>query len=87
MSDQAPDIRRPEAIDAAWLTRALQTSGVDAVVSDFTAAPVGTGQIGDSVRFRLRYARGGDDVQPAGGDEPGGVRRGFGGRRLVAPDE
>lgn len=60
MSDHAPDIRRPEAIDAGWLTRALQMSGVDAVVSDFTAAPVGTGQIGDSVRFRLRYARGGD---------------------------
>ena len=35
----APDIRRPEAIDAAWLTRALQASRVDAVVSDFTAAP------------------------------------------------
>lgn len=64
MNDQAPDIRRPEAIDAAWLTRALQASGVDAVVSDFTAAPVGTGQIGDSVRFRLRYARGGD-IAPA----------------------
>lgn len=62
MSDHAPDIRRPEAIDAAWLTRALQASGVDAVVSDFAAAPVGTGQIGDSVRFRLQYARGGDEA-------------------------
>ena len=56
----APDIRRPEAVDAAWLTRALQAGGVDAVVESFTAKPVGTGQIGDSVRFALTYARGGE---------------------------
>lgn len=56
----APDIRRPGDIDAAWLTRALQAGGVDAVVSAFTAKPIGTGQIGDSVRFRLDYARGGE---------------------------
>lgn len=58
----APDIRRPEAIDADWLTRALQHAGVDAVVSGFDAAAVGTGQIGDSIRFRLTYARGGADA-------------------------
>ncbi len=52
-----PDIRRPGAVDAAWLTAVLQHTGVDAVVSGFTAANVGTGQIGDSVRFRLEYAR------------------------------
>ena len=52
-----PDIRRPGAVDAAWLTAVLQNAGVDAVVSGFTAANVGTGQIGDSVRFRLEYAR------------------------------
>lgn len=52
-----PDIRPPGAIDAAWLTAVLQTGGVDAVVAGFTAQPVGTGQIGDSVRFRLRYER------------------------------
>jgi len=52
-----PDIRRPGDIDAAWLTAVLQGAGVDAVVADFTAAAVGTGQIGDSVRFRLAYAR------------------------------
>ena len=59
-----PDIRRPEAIDAAWLTTALQSAGVDAVVSAFEAKPVGTGQIGDSVRFKLAYERGGD-IAPA----------------------
>lgn len=53
----SPDIRRPGDIDAAWLTAVLQGAGVDAVVSGFTAAGVGTGQIGDSVRFRLDYAR------------------------------
>jgi len=58
MSDSPPDIRRPGAVDASWLTRVLQGAGVDAVVSDFTAKAVGTGQIGDSVRFTLRYARG-----------------------------
>jgi aminoglycoside phosphotransferase (APT) family kinase protein len=54
----SPDIRRPEAVDAAWLTAALQANGVDAVVAAFEAQAVGTGQIGDTVRFRLRYARG-----------------------------
>ena len=55
-----PDIRRPEAVDADWLTRALQAGGVNAVVESFTARAVGTGQIGDSVRFSLTYARGGE---------------------------
>ena len=53
---QSLDIRRPEAIDAAWLTVALQANGIDAVVADFGARAVGTGQIGDSVRFELGYA-------------------------------
>jgi hypothetical protein len=56
------DIRRPEAIDAAWLTRALQAAGLEAVVDGFEAAPIGTGQIGDSVRFRLTYSRACDDA-------------------------
>ena len=57
-----PDIRRPGAVDAAWLTAVLQQGGVDAVVKGFTAANVGTGQIGESVRFELAYARRGDDA-------------------------
>lgn len=55
-----PDLRRPEAIDAAWLTRALQSAGIDAVVRAFEARPVGAGQIGDSVRLKLSYERGGE---------------------------
>jgi len=72
----APDIRRPGAVDAAWLTAVLQHAGIDAVVRSFTAKGVGTGQIGDSVRFRLDYARSGPDAPaslvgkfPAAGDE------------------
>ena len=57
-----PDIRRPGAIDADWLTAVLRQSGVDAVVKGFRAANVGTGQIGESVRFKLDYARGGNDA-------------------------
>jgi aminoglycoside phosphotransferase (APT) family kinase protein len=51
-----PDIRPPDAIDAAWLSVVLQQGGVDAVVDGFTARPIGTGQIGDSIRFELTYA-------------------------------
>jgi hypothetical protein len=56
------EIRRWDAIDARWLTQALQASGVDAEVEAFTAKPVGTGQIGDSIRFSLVYARAADDA-------------------------
>jgi hypothetical protein len=71
-----PDIRRPGAVDAAWLTKVLQQGGVDAVVKGFRARDVGTGQIGDSVRFELDYVRAGADGPaslvgkfPAAGDE------------------
>ncbi len=57
-----PDIRRPGEIDAAWMTAMLQEAGIDAVVRGLTSKSVGTGQIGDSVRFVLDYERGGDDA-------------------------
>lgn len=57
---EAPDLRAPQEIDAAWLTALLQGAGIDAEVAGFDARPIGSGQIGDSVRFSLRYARGGD---------------------------
>jgi len=50
------DIRPPAAIDADWLTALLRLGGVDAVVDRVSARPIGTGQIGDSVRFSLDYA-------------------------------
>lgn len=71
-----PDIRMPGDVDAAWLTAVLQAGGVDAVVRSFTAKGVGTGQIGDSVRFTLDYERGGETAPaslvgkfPAAGEE------------------
>ena len=71
-----PDIRRPVAVNADWLTAVLQRAGVDAVVKSFTARNVGTGQIGESVRFALDYARAANDAPaslvgkfPAPGDE------------------
>lgn len=54
-----PLVERPEAVDDAWLTDALHASGAldpDAAVVGFTTEPVGTGQMGDSVRFRLEYS-------------------------------
>ena len=54
---ERPDIRARQAIDAAWLTAVLREGGVDAVVERFSATPIGTGQIGDSIRFELEYAR------------------------------
>jgi aminoglycoside phosphotransferase (APT) family kinase protein len=71
-----PDIRLPGEIDAPWLTAVLQAGGVDAVVSSFTSQRVGTGQIGDSIRFKLAYERRGADAPdslvgkfPAAADE------------------
>ncbi|MGH6958279.1 MAG: phosphotransferase [Caulobacteraceae bacterium] len=53
---KAPDIRPPAAIDAAWIERVLRLDGIEAVVDRVSARPIGTGQIGDSVRFTLEYA-------------------------------
>jgi len=77
MTDLArPDIRPPGAIDAAWMTRVLRQGGVEATVESVAAQPVGTGQIGDSVRFRLGYAHAAPDAPaslvgkfPAAGEE------------------
>lgn len=57
-----PDIRSPGEIDAEWLTAVLQHGGIDAAVSGFTARSVGTGQIGDSMRFMLEYSARGPDA-------------------------
>jgi hypothetical protein len=60
----AADIRPPGALGPAWFTQVLQAAGVEAVVANVTAQPVGTGQIGDSIRFTLTY-RYGAGVAPA----------------------
>ncbi len=47
-----------EQIDAGWLTAVLAQAGVGngSVVSSFTAKPIGTGQVGESVRFTLQWS-------------------------------
>ncbi len=49
-------ILRPNAITPDWLTAVLRAGGVDAPVRDFTMKPIGTGQIGQSMKFVLDYA-------------------------------
>jgi hypothetical protein len=49
-------ILRPEAITPRWLSDVLRAGGVDAEVRGFAMKSVGTGQIGQSVRFTLDYA-------------------------------
>lgn len=48
----------PGAVTSAWLSRVLVHAGHDCEVGDFDAANVGTGQVGQNVRFKLRYRRG-----------------------------
>lgn len=50
-----PPILAPEAITSGWLTAVLAMGGVNARVRDFTMRRIGTGQIGQSVRFDLDY--------------------------------
>ena len=49
-------IIRPAAITPDWLSRVLRNGGVDATVRGFATRNVGTGQIGQSVKFTLDYA-------------------------------
>ena len=54
MMDELP-ILMPEAITPEWLTRALVKRGIEAVVDSFEIEAVGTGQLGETRRFHLRY--------------------------------
>ncbi|MBP7816330.1 MAG: phosphotransferase [Phenylobacterium sp.] len=55
MSD-LPIVTDPYAVDAAWLTAALNRAGVAAQVEGFTTQKVGDGMLGESVRYNLAYA-------------------------------
>lgn len=51
---QHPNIvSNPEQIDATWLTAVLRQAGVDGNINDFKATTIGTGQVGENVRFEL----------------------------------
>ena len=49
-------VSAPTAVTADWLTAVLQHAGIDARIESFSAANVGTGQVGQNVRFNLNYA-------------------------------
>ncbi|MDH3644891.1 MAG: ecdysteroid 22-kinase family protein, partial [Gammaproteobacteria bacterium] len=51
-------IAEPESVTPAWLSKVLAHYGVEATVADFHATNVGTGQVGQNVRFALRYSDG-----------------------------
>lgn len=46
----------PSGVTPAWLTNALRARGIDATVADLAIEKVGTGQLGETRRFRLTYA-------------------------------
>ena len=53
---ELPAVPRYDQITAAWLGAALARRGIDARVADFSIETVGTGQLGETRRFHLRYA-------------------------------
>lgn len=50
------EIKSWRDIDAEYLTQVLAVNGLDAIVKNVDKKPVGTGQIGDCVRFSLDYS-------------------------------
>ena len=45
----------PEAVTPDWISRALKRKGIDATVGRLEMSAVGTGQLGETRRFRLEY--------------------------------
>ena len=62
----------PDAVEAHWLTERLRAAGVLAggVVTAIAWQPIGTGQVGDSVRFALTYDRAGTGPATLAGKFP-----------------
>ncbi len=59
MAAAAPRIiDEPADVSPAWLTEVLAHAGILATVTDFQSANVGTGQVGQNVRFELSYGQG-----------------------------
>lgn len=53
-------IPRPEAVDAAWIESMLAEAGHDVRIASLAVERIGTGQLGDTARFRLIYEAGSD---------------------------
>jgi len=59
-----PDCYSPNDVSPQWLSTMLATAGFDTRVEGFSMQPIGTGQIGQNIRFTLQYAPGYDDGAP-----------------------
>jgi hypothetical protein len=55
MLDTKPSIVRPAGVTPDWMTSVLRQAGYEATVKSIAAKKVGTGQVGESVRFTLDY--------------------------------
>ena len=51
-------VEAAQSITPDWLTRALRAAGLDVVVSEVAATPIGTGQMSSCHRLTVRYASG-----------------------------
>ena len=49
------EVVKPEQVTPVWMTRALRNCGIEATVTRLAMEPVGTGQLGETRRFRLEY--------------------------------
>ncbi|TDJ69542.1 MAG: DUF1679 domain-containing protein [Proteobacteria bacterium] len=47
---------RPHGVTPAWMTQALKNRGIEATVCGLDMETVGTGQLGETRRFRLEYS-------------------------------
>lgn len=55
-----PAIPRPGDADAGWIEGLLADAGIRVTISSLVTERIGTGQLGDTARFRLTYAPGSD---------------------------
>ncbi|WP_157083038.1 hypothetical protein [Novosphingobium lentum] len=60
-----PGVVDSGVVDPAWLGAALRQAGYAVDVESFDVSPVGTGQVGETYRYGLRYASGADQRAPA----------------------
>lgn len=60
----ARPVPRPEHVDAAWIEKLLAGAGYRVTIASLAVERIGTGQLGDTARFRLTYAPG-SDAAPA----------------------
>lgn len=56
----ARPVPRPEQADAAWVEALLADAGYRVAIASLSVERIGTGQLGDTARFRLTYAPGSD---------------------------